>query len=694
MNRRPRGRTRSLVLGIASALVLLTGVAEAATFSLIVLDEADEGFNDATSVAPVTGNPGTTLGEQRRNAFEAVVREWGSRLASDVEIVISGNWEDLSEDCEPDTGPLAAAGPTIVAFGFPGAPRATTWYVAAHANALAGEDLFAPPAGQAVIGARFNSAVGTEDCLEDLAWSYRIGAGPAPSGTISFVEVVLHEIAHGLGFLPLVDIETGRKFQGRNDAFMRFLEDHSRGKNWPRLTNAQRRNSASDTGDLHWVGLNTVTAGNILARGRHDESQHILMYAPEEIDSGSSASHFDTSLSANTSELMEPFSVRLEDVLLTDRAFEDLGWGVNFPAVRAIDDLNGNGGTDLAVLRIAEDPSGHKVVLLDGETGEVLREIRIGARFSALELKVIPHFDGSAADELAVLAWRARGRRIRVFVFDAGTGERLATLSFPRGFAFALEVVPSFGGSSADEVLVLGRRASGANRVWLKDAKSGRLLTTISLSNAFVPADVGVISSFGGGTAPEIALAVQNLASQTSEVRTFDAGSGALLGTLALDSGVIPRFVTGVASFGGTAADEVAIVGQGEGTGRVRVVVLDASSGALLTDRSLGSRVRPLALETVPDFGSTPAEELALLVRLTRSEKAKVFVIDASAGTNLRTFSLPKKNNPRALGVVPSLGATSASEVALIVTQTRTGDIRAIVRDAKNGRAVGNFLVP
>src|SRR5687767_11531911 len=50
-----------------------------------------EGFNDPTVVAPVGGNPGTTLGEQRLLAFQHAANIWAQTLDSGVEIRIEAS---------------------------------------------------------------------------------------------------------------------------------------------------------------------------------------------------------------------------------------------------------------------------------------------------------------------------------------------------------------------------------------------------------------------------------------------------------------------------------------------------------------------------------------------------------------------------------------------------------------------------
>ena len=61
---------------LATLALVVPSLAGGATFTLVNGDGPNEGFNDPTPVAPVGGNPGTTLGEQRRNAFAHATGLW------------------------------------------------------------------------------------------------------------------------------------------------------------------------------------------------------------------------------------------------------------------------------------------------------------------------------------------------------------------------------------------------------------------------------------------------------------------------------------------------------------------------------------------------------------------------------------------------------------------------------------------
>ena len=78
-----RARMR-LAVALITAAVLLFATAGAQAVA-VANDNADApgvGLNDPTPVAPVGGNPGTTLGEQRRIALHYAADLWGAKLDS------------------------------------------------------------------------------------------------------------------------------------------------------------------------------------------------------------------------------------------------------------------------------------------------------------------------------------------------------------------------------------------------------------------------------------------------------------------------------------------------------------------------------------------------------------------------------------------------------------------------------------
>src|SRR5262245_38957592 len=130
-----------ICLSIGSLAIDPTSQARAATITIVNLDAAGEGFNDPAARAPVGGNPGTTLGQQRLNVFNLGAAIWGSILSSPVEIKVDANFDPFGPSyCTATSGVIGSAGPNTVTKDFAGAELADTWYPAPLVNKLAGYD--------------------------------------------------------------------------------------------------------------------------------------------------------------------------------------------------------------------------------------------------------------------------------------------------------------------------------------------------------------------------------------------------------------------------------------------------------------------------------------------------------------------------------------------------------------------------
>lgn len=295
--------------------------ASATTILLINNDGSNEGFNSTQAPFPnQTGNSGATLGQQRLNVFQAAADYWEARIDSSVPIRVSINFDPLA--CEPSRGVLGAAGPNSVFRDFPNAPLPNTWYVEAVANSLAGSD---QDANSDDIGATFNSDIdNNNNCLSGTNWWLGINS-PAPSGTISLFDTVLHEIGHGLGFLSLVN-QAGQRFGGRNDAYSVNLFDETigGGRAWTAMTDSERAASSINGPNLTWSGNNANSNSGHLNASVSRTNGNIRMFAPSPFQPGSSVSHWDTSLSPD--ELMEPSATPTSDDRSTVQLLSDIGW--------------------------------------------------------------------------------------------------------------------------------------------------------------------------------------------------------------------------------------------------------------------------------------------------------------------------------------------------------------------------------
>jgi len=251
---------RKSFLALATLLVLAAAPAfGAATITIVNGNAPGVGFNDPTPAAPVGGNSGTTLGQQRLIAFQHAAGIWGATLDSNVEIQILATFEPLS--CGPTSAVLGSAGTRFIwaNFGgvppFPGAEFADTWYHQALANKRGGFNL---NPGEPDIRARFNVNLGNTGCLTGIGWY--LGLDNNHGTQIDLVTVLLHEFAHGLGFSQFASVTSGAEINDWTDIYGRNILDTTTGETWDQMTNTERVASAINPRRVVWIGPEVTSA--------------------------------------------------------------------------------------------------------------------------------------------------------------------------------------------------------------------------------------------------------------------------------------------------------------------------------------------------------------------------------------------------------------------------------------------------
>jgi hypothetical protein len=265
----------ALALLALACLVLVPAstASAAATITIVNVDGPGEGFNDPAPRAPVGGNPGTTLGQQRLEAFKFAAGVWGATLDSNVEIFIQASFDPLT--CTATSAVLGSAGTILIVFdggggGIPPFPglEANTFYGTALANKRLGFDAVTGPNGSNAddIRARFNSNIGLPGCLTGINWYYGFDLNHGTN--IDLVTVLLHEFGHGLNFQQFASVTTGAQPIGLTDVFAKRILDLTSGKTWDQMTNAERVASAINSRKVVWSGANvTAAVPGVLAFG-------------------------------------------------------------------------------------------------------------------------------------------------------------------------------------------------------------------------------------------------------------------------------------------------------------------------------------------------------------------------------------------------------------------------------------------
>jgi hypothetical protein len=351
--------TKTTLHGAALAALLAPSLAAAATIAIVNGDGPGEGFNDPTAAAPVGGNPGTTVGQQRLIAFQTAAAIWGAKLQSPVDVEIFAQFNPLF--CDASSAVLGSAGAITVARDFLRAPFSGTWYQAALANRIAGEDL---EPGTPDIRARFNSEIGKTGCLEGRGWYY--GLDGNEGNQIDLVAVLLHEFAHGLGFASFASAATGQKLMGHDDVYSRYYFDYTLGEVRNDMTNPQRQASAVNDQNVVWTGEQVTAGVPIALRGRPS----LIVATPASL-----AGSYTVGTAAFGPALVEtgqPGAPSGEVVLAVDAAtgISTLGCGAVTPAVAGKIALVDRGTCAFTVkVKNAQDAGAIGVVVANNQAG-------------------------------------------------------------------------------------------------------------------------------------------------------------------------------------------------------------------------------------------------------------------------------------------------------------------------------------
>lgn len=157
-----------------------------------------------------------------------------------------------------------------------------------------------------------------------------------------------------------------------------------------------------------------------------------------------------------------------------------VGKGWNLLQMELLGDLNGNGSPEAAILREHPDDQRVSVLPVDTVSGSRFTQLGFDPNYRPIRLRVLDDVNGNGFEEIAVLAVRRGCCNQKVWVKDARTGESIQQVYFGKTYiGVDLDISPDINGNGAPELVVLGRRDDGVLRAIIKDSKTGEFINSI-----------------------------------------------------------------------------------------------------------------------------------------------------------------------------------------------------------------------
>lgn len=253
---------------------------------------------------------------EAKEAFDYAVGIWEQLIESPVPIHLQANWRPPGQD---QANSLGWCSPSNFYKNFPGAPKKEVYYPVALAEKLSGTEMTG--SSQPDMTAEFNS---------EINWYFGTD-GNTPMFMYDFVSVVLHEVAHGLGFYGFFFVDGdeggyGRWEYGDLTSYDCMVEGHY-------------HNGLTDTAYFSNPSLklkNALISGLLYANSpvvlATENNVRPRLWAPSPWDNGSSIYHLNTNIypAGNENSLMTHAFGRGQAVHdpgpFTLGIFADMGW--------------------------------------------------------------------------------------------------------------------------------------------------------------------------------------------------------------------------------------------------------------------------------------------------------------------------------------------------------------------------------
>jgi hypothetical protein len=146
-----------------------------------------------------------------------------------------------------------------------------------------------------------------------------------------------------------------------------------------------------------------------------------------------------------------------------------------------VSDLNGNGAPELAILREHPFDNWVSVQAMDTASGYRFPWLGFDPQYRPVRFRVLDDLNGNGSQEVAVLAVRRGSGNQKVWVKDTLTGESIRQVFFGKQFIGEdMDIVPDINGNGTPELVVLGRRDDGKIAAIIKDSKTAEFISWVA----------------------------------------------------------------------------------------------------------------------------------------------------------------------------------------------------------------------
>jgi hypothetical protein len=312
-------------------------------------------------------------------------------------------------------------------------------------------------------------------------------------------------------------------------------------------------------------------------------------------------------------------------------------------------DANANGSEDLVVLGVHRVTGVQAAEVRDGRTGELLARVMFDRFFKASRLLALDDLNGNGTPELALLESSELRAKAQTEVRDSITGALIRRIDLPalNGTMLLDHVMTPDGDSNGrDDLAALGVQPYGAQDrfIAINDPKTGNPVASRQiLGYRYNATRLAGLPDGNRNGVPELAILGQDgYPNNVPGVFMFEGSSTDAnpVRTVAFDKTGRLQDLRRIADLNGNGYPEIAVIKTDTQPGRGTVQIKDGLSGVPIANHSFpsaGYSYRDVAV--CPDLNRNGSPELVLLQQRKSDGQVTALILDARTGTLIRSIA-------------------------------------------------------
>ena len=361
-----------------------------------------------------------------------------------------------------------------------------------------------------------------------------------------------------------------------------------------------------------------------------------------------------------------------------------------------VGDLDGNGSRDLAVLWIDPFTGSKDVYVKDGGNGQLIQKLTFDTNYAPYDMIVVPDMNSNGSSEVGILGVHKDTGEVSVEIKDALTGSYIKSIYFSMVYSpKQAEIISDIDNNGKPEIAVLGINVNtGVIRIQAKDTVTESVVSNVFFSKSYTPYQFAEFPDIDNSGVPELGVLGVNINTGKVRVEILDASTGNSISDVYFQKTFSPYQFEVLSDIDNNMVPELAVFGVNGNTGAVRIQIKDAISNNTINKVYFSKDYSPYQFTVIDDSNGNGIPDLGVLGVSNITGRPRVQIKDALTGDKIKSIFFNKDYIPREVMTILDSDGNNYSEIAILGKNRVTGNVHIQIKDTFDGAGNGIISVP